>query len=389
MSRVVAGAVPGGAVLALVEDERLSEIRDAREGTGRLELGRVTAIDRHLDAAFLDVGEGEPVFLAAKDARHLKGARGPAHKLLREGERVIVQALRPAGDGKGRRVTTDIVLDGPSLAYRPFAREPGVSPRARGRLRDDLLKRAQNLFPSTGFTLRPAAAALDDAALIEAAKRLEAEWRSIEAAAKRGGSLPRPHPIEGQIYRLLEHPIETIETVDPALHVRLKRLLDALPEEVRPELVRLDGDDAFAAAGIDDDLALARAREVPIVGGGRVIIEQTAACVAIDVDGGGRGALDVDLDAAAEIGRQVRLRNLGGTLIVDFVDLPTKPQRQRLDEALRRAFKHDPLPVQIYPMSPLGIVQIGRAKRGGSMLDPLSAVCPRCGGDGRVITENR
>ena len=389
MSRVVAEAILSGAVLALVEDDRLSEVRDAREGTGRLELGRVTAIDRHLDAAFLDVGDSDFVFLAAKDARHLKGVRAPAHKLLREGERVIVQALRPAGDGKGRRVTTDIVLDGPSLAYRPFAQEPGVSPRARGRLRDDLMRRARDLFPSTGFTLRPAAAALDDAALAEAAERLKAQWRLIEAAAKRGGSLPRPHPLDGQFYRLLEHPIETIEAADPALYVRLGRLLDALPEEVRPELVRLDGNDAFAAAGIDDDLALARAREVPINGGGRIIIERTAACVAIDVDGGGRDALGVDLAAAAEIGRQVRLRNLGGTLIVDFVDLPTKPQRQRLDEGLRRAFRHDPLPVQIYPMSPLGIVQIGRAKRGGSMLDPLSAVCPRCGGDGRVITEDR
>ena len=120
------------------------------------------------------------------------------------------------------------------------------------------------------------------------------------------------------------------------------------------------------------------------------------ACTAIDVDGGGRAALDVDLEAAAEIGLQLRLRNIGGTVIVDFVDLPTRPQRQRLEEALRKAVRGDPMPVQIYPMSPLGIVQLSRTRRGatpligspgshpGTKSPGRTKPCPACAGRGTV-----
>jgi ribonuclease E/ribonuclease G len=158
-----------------------------------------------------------------------------------------------------------------------------------------------------------------------------------------------------------------------------------LPEGFRPELeLRDSGTSAFAATGVDEAIAEALAGEVPLDGGGRLLIQETAACVAIDVDGGGRPALDVNLVAAAEIGRLARLRNLGGTLIVDFVDLTGKAPRQRLDDAVRRAFRGDPLPVQTFPMSPLGIVQISRARRGASPLAAASRVCPACGGSGCV-----
>ena len=121
---------------------------------------------------------------------------------------------------------------------------------------------------------------------------------------------------------------------------------------------------------------------MPLRRGGRLLIQPTAACVAIDVDGGGRAPLDVDLEAAAEIARQVRLRNLGGTIIADFVDLPTRPERQRLEEALRKAFRGDPAPVEIHPMSSLGIVQISRARRGQPLAGLFQAPCACCGGDG-------
>ena len=113
-------------------------------------------------------------------------------------------------------------------------------------------------------------------------------------------------------------------------------------------------------------------------------IEETAACVAIDVDGGGRAALDADLAAVPEIARQLRLRNLGGTVVIDFIDLPTRPQRQRLEEALKRGFRDDPVGVQLYPMSPLGLVQLSRPRRGRTLATLLTRGCPACGGTGRV-----
>jgi ribonuclease G len=113
-------------------------------------------------------------------------------------------------------------------------------------------------------------------------------------------------------------------------------------------------------------------------------VEPTAACVAIDVDGEGRAALEVDIDAAFEIARLVRLRNLGGTIIVDFVDLPVRAQQQRLEAAIKKAFRDDPLPADVFPMSPLGVVQISRARRGRSLDALLARQCPCCDGAGHV-----
>ncbi|MCB1885321.1 MAG: ribonuclease E/G [Geminicoccaceae bacterium] len=394
--RVVVERTGEGALLALVDDDGLAAFLDGRDLQDRLGaalwLGRVAAIDRHLDGAFLDIGRDRPAFLAAKDARYLKpeARRQPIHKLLHEGERLIVQGLREADGDKGPRVTAGVVLDGPALRYRPRQDAPGVGGGMRGRLREGLAARAEALFAGEGFILRPVAARLDDDALLTEAARLRAVWREAEArtATGRTGAVTRDaSAFDRRVWELLERAPASFEAVDEAVLAHLRRLLDALPEDARPELVRLRGQSAFTAGGVAEDLAQARAREVPLPGGGRLVIEPTAACVAVDVDGGGRAALDADLEAATVLGRQIRLRNLGGTIVVDFVDLPTKPQRQRLEEALRRAFNGDPLPVQIYPMSPLGIVQISRARRGGTALDAVGRPCPTCGGSGVIEGE--
>ena len=174
-----------------------------------------------------------------------------------------------------------------------------------------------------------------------------------------------------------------LEVADLGLLMEIERLLATAETLPSWTLRRLASDEpAFAQTGVDVELEQALGQEVPLGRGGRLLIEPTAACVAIDVDGGGRAPLDVDLDASAEIARQVRLRNLGGTIIVDFVDLPSRPERQRLEEALRKAFRHDPAPIEIHQMSSLGIVQISRARRGAPLAARFRAPCACCGGTG-------
>ena len=230
--------------------------------------------------------------------------------------------------------------------------------------------------------------ARDEAVLQAELRDLAAAWQRLAAlpgsAGRKAGPLAwGPSALARLLWRALELAPVRLLLADDALKAEARRLLEALPETARPALEALAGKaGAFAQTGVDAALAEAVAREIPLPRGGRLIVEETAACVAIDVDGGGRPALEVDLEAAAVIGRLVRLRNLGGTLVVDFVDLAGKAHRQRLEDALRRAFKGDPLPVQIYPMSPLGIVQISRAKRGGHPLRALGRLCPTCGGSG-------
>jgi ribonuclease G len=380
---------------ALVRDDRLIELTDADAGgdwvTDALFLARVTAVDHQLNAAFLDCGLAVPGFLAARDARHAAGVeeRRPIGRLVQEGQRLIVQGLREEGEGKGARFTTDVRLFGFHLILRPHGGGIEVSVRVRGRARDELRARGEALFHGRGVTLRRLAAAAADAVLLAEAERLERRWQACLEAAKaqaRPGRLAGDeHPLERLLRTALEAGPERIEIADAALQARARALLGEALRDGCPELVRLDpARTAFEQTGVAAEIERALVPEVPLARGGRLLIEPTAACTAIDVDGEGRPALELDLDAAAEVGRQARLRNLGGTLIVDFVDLPARQERQRLEEALRKAFHGDPAPVQIHPMSPLGIVQISRARRGRSLAQLMTRTCGACGGSGRV-----
>lgn len=378
---------------ALDEGGRLIEIRDADRDDARVSealfAARVTAVDARLNAAFLDCGLDRPGLLVAKDARAAAGSpeRRPIRELLREGQKLIVQGLRePAGD-KGARFTSDVKLLGLALVHAPLTAGADLPPGAGRRADDPLRERGRALFPDGRFALRRHAADLPDDALRAEAARLALRWRQLrEAAARaaRSGRLPEPEsPLERLVRGLLDLAPSEVAVAEPGLARELERLAAEAPTLPAFAIERLPPDQpAFAQTGVADALETALGTEVALPGGGRLLIERTAACTAIDVDGGGRAALEADLAAVGEIARQVRLRNLGGTIVVDFVDLPQKHERQRLEEALRRAFRRDPAPVEVHPMSALGIVQISRARRGEALADRLLARCARCGGAG-------
>ncbi len=377
---------------ALLENGRLVELHEAEEGgslTDRLFLARVTRVEPKLNAAFLDFGEGSDGYLTAKDARFAAGTaeKLPISRLVREGQLLIVQGMREADADKGPRFTTDIRLFGLFVIYRPHGGEAAASARSRGRERHLLVERARALFPKGGVTLRRFAAKVADDVLLEEHCRLEERWQRITAEAKtrrRPGRLAADEdPLEALWRHLLEYEPARVRVADAALHARLRTLLADLPEAVRPRLVRDDAASAFEETGVAAELERALSPVVPLAGGGRIVIEQTLACTAIDVDGEGREALALDLEAAAEIARQIRLRNIGGTIVIDFVDLTRPHEKKRLEEALRRAFRDDPLNVQIQPMSPLGIMQVSRARRGRSLAVRWRRLCHCCQGTGR------
>ena len=389
--RIVLEETGFGIRAAVLIDDRLVEIRDVDRDdpavSEALFAARVTAVDVKLNAAFLDCGLERPALLVAKDARAAAGqsARLPIRQLVREGERLLVQGVREAAGDKGARVTSDVKLFGYALVHSPVG-EVADGQQAGRRHAEALRQRARELFPDGRFALRRHAAEVPDEALLAEAEELRARWRRLAAAAKQAkpGRLPEA---ETALQRLLRGLVDlgpaTIEVADPALALELEKLAAASPTLPPLWLAKLDPDEgAFAQTEVDQALEEALATEVPLPGGGRLLIEPTAAFVAIDVDGAGRAPLDVDLAAAAEIARQVRLRNLGGTIIVDFVDLPSRPERQRLEEALRKAFRHDPAPLEIHQMSSLGIVPLSRGRRGQPLAARFLAPCGHCGGSG-------
>ena len=358
---------PFGARAALLADGRLLEIGvadgDLPSVRGVVWLGRVRAVDHALDAAFVDCGLSEDGWLGARDARALSGrARGaPIGRLLHEGQAVIVQGRRDARAGKGPRLSGDIALTGPCLVYRPRQPADGLGERRAARRATAIELRAE-------------------------AEHLRRIWQGIEARAQAASPPSRLHGPADPVERLLidhlgDDPERILLSDQPAL-VRARNYLAAWRPSLLGRLEHLP--DAFSTSGADEQLAAALEPVVEIAGGGRLIVEATAALTAIDVDGGGRRPLDVDLAAAREIARQLRLRRLGGTIVVDFVDLETRRARAELLLALRGALADDPAPVQVWPMSPLGLVQISRQRLGPSLAEQFGRACPCCAGSGRL-----
>jgi Ribonuclease G/E len=362
---LVIETTPFGPRAALLEGGRLVEIGlvDAALGApcGQVVLGRVRAVDRDLDAAFVDCGLAEDGWLGARDARLLPGRATdtPLARRLHEGQAVVVQVRREAQGGKGPRLTADIGLVGPCLVYRP--RRPG-----------------------RGLSERRAARTAGAAELGAEAERLQRLWRALErkaAAAQPPAVLHGPSdPVAWLLADQLGADPARILVADRATLVRARGYLETWRPTLLERLEHLP--DAFAASGAAEQLAAALDPVVPLAGGGALTIQPTAALTAIDVDGAGRGALEVDLAAAGEIPRQLRLRQLGGTIVVDFVDLADRSDRQRLVRTLRAALADDPTPTEVFPMSPLGLVEISRRRSGPALAERLGRSCPACAGSG-------
>jgi Rne/Rng family ribonuclease len=248
-----------------------------------------------------------------------------------------------------------------------------------------LRARAQRLFADTGVMLRRGALQASDAELLAELARLQDQWRQIEGAASAATAPARVHaidPLQRLLLEQLSPELERIVVGDQATLVRARTWLAKWQPALADRLVSLP--DPLEAIGVAEQMEGALQPGVPLAGGGSLIIQATAALTAIDVNGGGRRALEANLAAAPEIARQLRLRRIGGTIVVDFVDLPARSARARLLEALRTALADDPEPVQVFPMTRFGLIEISRRRSGPSLAEMLGRACPLCGGAGTV-----
>jgi Rne/Rng family ribonuclease len=396
MSReLIIEATPFGARAAVLNDGRLSDLkfadRELADIRGQIFLGRVTSVDKTLDAAFVDCGIGQPAYLTARDARPLSDQpRGtPISRLLDEGRAVLVQGKRPSAGSKGARVTADIQIPGVYLVYRPRRSANEISGRlAQSKEADGLRARIAKLFPSGGMTLRSAALDAQDDLLKAEAERLQALWQEVSGKAEKARPpaclFQREDPIERVLQDVLTPRLARIVVGDRTTLARVRGHLETWLPALAERLSCTPK--AFEACGIEEQLEQALAAEVALPGGGSLIIEPTAALTAIDVNGGGRAAREVNLAAAEVVARQIRLRRIGGTIVVDFVDLATHRERMELQAALESAFARDPAPVQISPVSAQGLVTISRERLGPSLAERLRRPCPACGGCGQVPT---
>jgi len=359
-----------GALIDLIVDAAGHESR-----IGWILLGRVIEVSHGLDAAFVDIGAAEPGFLPARAARLLKPempAGTPIARLLAEGETHLLQQVKDESAGKGPVLSADIALHSDHLVLTPRLAGVAVS-RAipgkaeRARLRRAALDAAQalGLPPQEGIVLRTAAAGLDAANIQAELAALAARWRAIKAKAAQAKPpvvIDRP---AGALEQLLPHlaPETDILCADLAGHTRVTRWCEAHRPELLPHIVRYRGQDPlFEREGVEEEIAAALERSVPLPGGGALAIDPVEALVAIDVNGAERDPRDAAFAAVHEVARQIRLRSLSGLILVDFPRLDRRADRDRLIEALRAALAGDRVNSQLLGYSRGGLVEIIRPR---------------------------
>lgn len=353
MIELVVERNPGETRIAVREDGRTVEVRldrsNAASRVGAIHLARATRVEPGL-GAFLDIGGRLPAYLPE------------GRETVVEGASLLVQVSKDELAGKGPEVSRAVVLDGGALALTPA--QPGVAvsrkltESVRRRLRAKVQEFTGAADPSPGVLVRSAAPAAADLAGIW--RELHEEWRGIEA--RRGATPPvmlrlPPDPVVLMLRRA--RPSRMIAG-DAATAARLRGLAAMDVEKI---------DRAFEVLGVEDELARALAREIEIRSG-RLLVEEGETLTAIDVNGAG-DRLALCLAAAREIGRLIRLRNLGGTLVVDLPFIDGKPDRDRIDAAMKTAVEADPQPVECLGWTRAGLYEMTRPRSGPSLATQL------------------
>lgn len=419
---ILVEATEHGARVALLEGGRLVELylerqRD-RSLLGLILKGRVHRVLPGMQAAFVDAGLERDVFLYVDEVRRAldpgaleawddeereedpEADEGPPiESLIKAGEELLVQVIKEPLANKGARVTTAITLPGRFLVYVPGASHRGISRRITDEVERERLRELLAALPAVnaGLIVRTAGAGAEAAALERDLAFLERQHqRIVERAAllrapalvhrdldlplrilrDRLGSGVEAVWIDGK--EIFAAATEYVEAVEPALRGRLHQ------SKSRGGL--------FAQHRIDEEITAALSDRVPLRSGGSLVIQQTEALVAIDVNTGryiGRTNLQetaraINLEAAQEVARQIRLRNLGGIIVVDFVDMESHEHRAEVLEVLELALAPDRARTRVLAMSDFGLVEITRKRGRPSLERMLTRPCPRCGGGGRV-----
>jgi ribonuclease G len=400
---------------AVVENGVLQEIfleRSSRRGLiSNIYKGRVSRVLPGMQAAFIEIGMERTAFLHASDIfapRHeAMGIEPPRteniRNLVAEGNEILVQVVKDPLGTKGARLTTYITLPSRFLVYMPQGRGVGVSARIeseaeRERLRSTVLA---GLEPDedAGYIVRTAAEDAPPEALRADMIYLRRLWEFVRQKGLRTGPGHLVHadlPLHLRILRdLLRPDFERVLVDQPSAHREMREFAGAFIPEVLPRIeLYEERRPIFELHHVEEEIQKALDRKVSLKSGGYLIIDQTEAMTTIDVNTGafvGHRNLEetifrTNLEAAVTIARQLRLRNLGGIIIIDFIDMEEPEHRRQVLQALERALGDDHVKTNISSVSPLGLVEMTRKRTRESLEHLLCQACPTCEGRGFVKT---
>ncbi|MBR9978250.1 MAG: Rne/Rng family ribonuclease [Bacteroidetes bacterium] len=433
--------------IAIIEDGTLAELFVESEEKGRMVgdiyLGTVAKVMEGIQAAFINIGLNQDAFLhysdvgdafrdfgaitgdqsdsaetddedeeEGKPVADTRGKRGrqprrrqyrPSHVQLTRGQEIVVQIFKEPVGNKGVRVTTEVALPGRFVVLMPFDNKIGVSRKINNFKEKRRLRRLVRGILPTGYgvIIRTVAEGRPEEVLRADLEALVASWREIERGLRKAQPpmmvYKDMNTSSSTMRDLFSEEVTRVAVDSRRLYREIRAYLNLVaPNKV--DVLSYHGDRVpiFDAFGIEKQIQQSMSRKVWLKSGGYLIIEHTEAMKVIDVNSGRYAAkreqelnsLRTNLESAREIARQIRLRDLGGIIVIDYIDMDQEENKRKLVEEMRREMRRDRAKYTILPLTDFGLMQITRQRVRDSVQISLSDTCPTCQGTGRVLSKS-
>jgi len=433
---ILVSATPQESWVALLEDGQLVELMfdrpDQDRIIGDIYLGKVEAVLPGIQAAFVDIGTEKAGFLHVSDLNlddddpdDDEGANGggngggnggsrgghrrdrklpPIQDHIQRGQELLVQVTKEPISTKGPRLTAQVSLPGRFLVYMPDSSHVGVSRKIEGRdQRAKLRKMAKEVLPpdSGGIIVRTVSEEVTQKTLEAEFQRLHEMWRKIQARAQSSQAPAAVHReaklVSGVIRDLFSDRFEALRIDNRGVYNEVVEYVKSVDPDLM-DRVHFHAAEVplFDQYGVDEEIAQIFQRRVEMKSGGHIVIEPTEALISIDVNTGrftGKGKKDpeqtilkTNLDAAREIAKQLRLRDVGGIIVLDFIDMESQENKDKVIHELRSHLGRDRARTKAFEVSNLGLVEMTRQRVRPPLIHTLTEVCTSCGGAGRVFT---
>ncbi|MBW8000973.1 MAG: Rne/Rng family ribonuclease [Planctomycetes bacterium] len=406
--------------VAVVENGVLEELYVERASisshVGNIYKGKVVNIESGIQAAFVDFGTGKngflhisdlhPKYFVGQDAREKIGRRQalknrqPIQKCLKKGQELVVQVTKEGINTKGPTLSTYLSLPGKYLVMMPWMHKHGVSHKIEDedeRIRLRKILDEINPPKGIGFIIRTAGQNCSKKDIQNDFQYLKRLWRVLEKRIRKDGAPAELYQESDLVIRTLRDvftsKIGTIMCDSERVHHKIREFLAIAMPRFKQRAVYYDGKvPLFHKYKIEDEITKIQSRVVELKGGGSIVLEQTEALVAIDVNSGKyrkqksaeQTAYKINTEAAGEIARQLRLRDLGGLIVCDFIDMRSEKHRREVEKVFRNAVKTDRARSKILRISRFGVVEMTRQRMRPSLQSSTYFACPNCAGSGYI-----
>ncbi|WP_422114820.1 Rne/Rng family ribonuclease [Brachybacterium sp. UNK5269] len=405
---MVVRELPGRTQIAVLEDDVLVEHYVAQKSqtsmVGNVYMGKVQNVLPSMEAAFVDIGKGRNAVLYAGevnwDAVGLEGQPRRIELALKSGDPVLVQVTKDPIGHKGARLTSQISLPGRYVVFVPGGSMTGISRKLPDTERARLKRIMRQIIPEdAGVIVRTAAEGASEEELTHDVERLRAQWETIQKAQKSRTApvaLSQEPDIAIKVVRdVFNEDFTSLIVEGGAVHDDIHAYVRDVAPDLLDRVTRHVGDkDVFAKHRIDEQLLKAMDRKVYLPSGGSLVIDRTEAMTVVDVNTGkftgSGGSLEEtvtknNLEAAEEIVRQLRLRDIGGIIVIDFIDMVLEANRDLVLRRLVECLGRDRTKHQVAEVTSLGLVQMTRKRVGQGLVETFSATCEHCNGRGLVL----